>query len=310
MVEGRASTSSILIGQSVGGGYTEDRHFQADFDFSNRRFFFRSAHYPPSTYYSVRCSNARLLLLYSPSPPHIMKGVTLDFNGGGSKKPRSGVPVHVVTTANRSKDFSVASRVEEAEPLLKSGTQHLSGRSKTYICCAVVLTMVIVGVVVAAIAISTSNNHDDNSTNDDDDSITTMIATTTVPMAAVPDATEPATKEEQHAEDGGTGQVSLQFLCNHVLEGNQAGNCLAVFSYDNPSGEVVNVERGANNFVEPGPQDIGQTSTFAAGQRFGGASFKWNCETHTQARWTVRSGGGVSVATAPQTHIDCPPLPL
>jgi hypothetical protein len=231
-----------------------------------------------------------------------MKGVTLDYKGVAGKKPRPGAPIHVVTPANRSKDYSVASRVEEAEPLLKSGAEEGGSRTRTYVCCAILLILITIGVVVAAIVLSHSNHNDDTTT-------TTMVVTTTAPVVSVPDATEPANKEEQQVEEG-QGQVSLQFLCNHVLEGNQAGNCLAVFSYDNPSGEVVNVERGSNNFVEPGPQDVGQTTTFAAGQRFGGASFKWNCQTHTQARWTVRSGSGVSVATAPQTHIDCPPLPI
>jgi len=138
---------------------------------------------------------------------------------------------------------------------------------------------------------------------------TTMAMSTTVappttpspPIVSVPDSP---------AIEGSQPLVELSFVCNHQFdEGERAGKCLAVFSVDNPSGDVVSVEVGANNYVSPGALNLGQPTSFAAGTRYGGASFEWDCTTHMHARWTLRTGGGTTTATAPRAHKDCPKVP-
>jgi hypothetical protein len=101
--------------------------------------------------------------------------------------------------------------------------------------------------------------------------------------------------------------VEVTFLCNWPFPN---GTCLGVFSYNNPNGATVGVPIGANNYVEPGPADRGQKALFYPGLNYGAAAFLWNCEAHEQARWVLRSGGGVSAATAPQGLVECPEIPL
>lgn len=103
--------------------------------------------------------------------------------------------------------------------------------------------------------------------------------------------------------------IELVFRCNVRFEN---GTCRAVFDYETPSNVAVSVPIGADNYIEPGPPNRGQRELFKAGYHFGGATFLWNCAAHVQARWTLRSAvdGGSSVAIAPNTHVECPPVPV
>jgi len=233
-----------------------------------------------------------------------MKGVGLDFDT--DKKARTRGPVHVVTASNRDPKFTTYKRSaadEESALLLPSGARPGAGtKNRTYVCAAICCCLVIIGAATVAVVLAVDHTTESGSTTQAEN-----VATTTAMTTAV---TAPQVSEPGDTPQPIIAQVSLNFLCNHVLEGADAGQCLSVFSYDNPSGDVMHVPHGANNYVLPGPKSRGQTTAFSAGQRFGGASFKWDCQAHTQARWTLRSGGGVSVATAPRTHIECPPLPM
>lgn len=218
--------------------------------------------------------------------------------------------VKVITVANRSNDYQAVSRVdppygaEEADdgvpPPVKSTKRSAPPTALRYL-CGIIICLACVGLIVCVIVAAANSAAAATTT-------TTAVATTTVATTAAP-PTAPPPPPVSVSEDGAPA-VELTFLCNHVLQGDDDGYCLAVFSFDNPSGEVVQVPIGANNFVEPGPHDRGQLETFAAGTRFGGAAIRWNCVEHLHARWTLRSGDGTSVATAPRTHLECPPLPL
>jgi len=129
---------------------------------------------------------------------------------------------------------------------------------------------------------------------------------TTVTLAPVPTPTSGSSG----LTGSGAPTVEVSFLCNHVLTGADAGFCLAVFSYDNPSGSPVAVPIGANNYMQPGPLASSHPTTFVAGTRYGAVTSRWDCVGAATAYWVVRSGAGVSVAAAPRAHHECPPLPL
>jgi len=95
-----------------------------------------------------------------------------------------------------------------------------------------------------------------------------------------------------------------------VLTGADDGFCLAVFSYDNPTGEPVNVPIGADNYMTGGPLGSAHPTTFVAGTRYGAVTSRWHCEDETSIAWVLRSGDGVSVAAASAAHVECPPLPI
>ena len=108
----------------------------------------------------------------------------------------------------------------------------------------------------------------------------------------------------------GSPAVDVTFLCKHVLDGADAGFCLAIFSYDNPSGEAIEVPIGANNYMTPGPLADDHPTTFVAGTRYGAVTSRWNCADELSIAWVLRTGDGTSVAAAAATQVDCPPLPI
>jgi len=108
----------------------------------------------------------------------------------------------------------------------------------------------------------------------------------------------------------GAPAIEISFVCNHVLTGADAGFCLGVFSYNNPTGESITVPIGANNYMTPGPLAPSHPTNFVAGLRYGAVTSRWHCNVATSLSWIVRSGDGVSVATTSAAHHECPPLPL
>ena len=172
-------------------------------------------------------------------------------------------------------------------------------KSPSYrLCLALICGVVCITVIVLAIFLGINAGSSTSPT-----PAPPMVSTTLTPG---PIATEgPEVESALNATDP---VVVITLRCNHAF-GN--GTCVAVFNYDNPTGSALVVEAGANNLVEPGAEDVGQTQLFAAGSFFGGASFVWDCAAHLHARWTLRAeGGAASVATAPHTHLACPPLPM
>ena len=223
----------------------------------------------------------------------------------------------IVTAADRSKDFMAITRAGPDAPLRGDEAaaaaeakkrQHRrvqsSGRSGL-VCIAALLVLLCVGGLIALIIWAAVSSSDAAST-----TTTTTVAPVSVGTTGDVATEAPAATLPVVSGGGGDPIVELTLLCNHVLTGDDEGYCLAVFSYDNPSGEVVTVLHGADNYIEPGPHNRGQPEVFAAGTRFGGAAVRWNCASHLHARWTLTSGGASSVATAPRTHLECPPLPL
>ena len=223
---------------------------------------------------------------------------TLDFDLSDNDR-------RVVTAADKSTDYVAISRAAE----LKTAKSRAKPETAPYrllmvVVCCVLLVIVVVSIVIAANANSSSGD-------DDDDTSSSMLAPTMMPPPStlVPTTEAPAPPVIA-VDDTGVPLVELTFLCNHHFdEGLRAGLCMAVFSVDNPSGDVVHVDYGANNYVEPGDPNVGQPVSFAAGNRYGGASFQWNCTEHLYARWILRSGTGTSSATAQRAHVECQPIP-
>ena len=95
--------------------------------------------------------------------------------------------------------------------------------------------------------------------------VTTAATTTAATTVAPPTTPAPTTV----LVTSGTPSVDISFACNHVLSGADAGFCLALFSYDNPTGEPITVPIGANNYMLPGPLAVNHPTQFVAGTRFG-----------------------------------------
>jgi len=225
---------------------------------------------------------------------------TLDFDLSDDDR-------RVVTVANKSKDYVAVSSVDRVgyklsgpEKKTADGTAPRIPRILLALLCLILITVVIIVIVVVA-----TNSSDSTTT-----TTTTMMMTTTMMTTAAPPTTQAPAPPAINVEDTGVPLVELTFLCNHRFdEGPRAGRCISVFSVDNPSGDVVHVDYGANNFVEPGEPNVGQPVSFAAGNRYGGASFEWDCTTHLYARWVLRSGTGTSTATAQRAPVECQPIP-
>jgi len=210
----------------------------------------------------------------------------------------------IVTSNDRAADYVSVSRADDDVPPVKRRAS--TPPSGWRFCCGIACLALIVVAIVIAVVCATN-------TNSEVPPPPPMMNTTGVAPTAAP--TLPVSNDDDVVVGGGDDDdvpptVALTFLCNHRFEeGTRAGRCMAIFSVDNPSGDLVEVPVGANNFVEPGPADRNQPTAFAVGARFGGASFEWDCTEHFAARWTLRTGGGTSVATAPRTHVDCPSVP-
>ena len=132
----------------------------------------------------------------------------------------------------------------------------------------------------------------------------------TTPASAPVSAPTTAPTAPPAVVSSGTPHVRISFVCNHVLTGADAGFCLGVFSYNNTAGHAVTVPIGADNYMAPGPLSPTHPTTFVDGWRFGAVTSRWHCSVANTLTWVVRSGTGVSVASTPATHTECPPLPL
>ena len=238
----------------------------------------------------------------------------LDFDLSDDERarlhPRAREPQHIVTPNDRSIDFAAVTRANgdgTPEVYTKKERRDRSVPSSGFrYCCGLLLVLVCIGAIVGVIIAAT------NASSDDEQTTTTTMSTEITATAPSAVTTPPPTLAIGGGDDGVDIDplVELTFLCNHQFtDGPHAGLCMAIFSVDNPSGDVVEVEVGANNFVEPGEIDVGQQTVFAAGSRFGGAAFQWDCTANSAARWTLRTGGGTSVATAPNHHVECPAVP-
>lgn len=193
------------------------------------------------------------------------------------------------TSQFHSDDFAAVSRGPKANG---NGNDSSSNRTRNaFIAICVVIILVVVGVVIG---LAVHAHHQNQQT----------------PSPPEPAPTTPPVDEPGSVEippSGGEASIDLTFLCNVPFPN---GTCRAVFGYENGAVEPLEVDAGSNNKIEPGPHDRGQRTQFDAGTRFGGATFLWNCATHSHAKWTLITAGIASVATAPHTHVACPPLPI
>jgi hypothetical protein len=128
---------------------------------------------------------------------------------------------------------------------------------------------------------------------------TTATATTAAPTAA----------PNSSSVTLGTPDVFVTALCKQELPGvNNSGQCLAVFTYDNPTGDPVSVPVGTNNDISPGPAGDSWPTTFAAGLWYGAVAHEVPCSE--EVTWTLRTGSGVSTASTSAGETACGPLPL
>lgn len=129
----------------------------------------------------------------------------------------------------------------------------------------------------------------------------TRRSTTQEPAATVATTQVPATEPQQEA-------VALQLLCNVRFEN---GTCRAIVTYQNDNDSPITVPHGPNNYVSPGNPNLNQRTLFKIGLNYGGATFLWDCASHDEVVWTLRSGGrGVAMtAIIPAEERECPPVP-
>jgi len=197
------------------------------------------------------------------------------------------------------KSTDIDAKVEEKRKQLKRLQDEKMGHSFecTPLCVGIVSFLCFLLIVGAILGVyfATRPTMDMSSSN------TTTAATTTTASTA----TEPPVLITT-----GAPAVEVSFVCNHVLTGADAGFCLGVFSYNNPTGEPITVPIGANNYMTPGPLASSHPTNFVAGLRYGAVTSRWHCNVATSLSWIVRSGDGVSVATTSAAHHECPPLPL
>ena len=214
---------------------------------------------------------------------------------------------HVITANDRAPEYRslLTSRVEPETPAdrqarearerreaLDKEKRQQQKRGSTVV--VVVIVIVVVVAIVAAIAVCVSQS---------------QAAPTQV--IDVPAPTTAAIVVQPTAAPGssGTPDVDVSVVCNAPLSGEDLGLCLGIFSYDNPSGDAVDVVLGANNIIMPEPLATSQPIHFVSGTRFGAVTAKWNCTEHSSLSWLLRSGDGVSVATTSAAIIpSCPSL--
>lgn len=204
----------------------------------------------------------------------------------------SGLPKSTADDMKKLLDDEEKKRLREQSASAKTGGDNNCGLIACGIVSVILFGAAVVGIVLlAANSRATMDMTPTNTTN----TTTTMMASVTEPPALV---------------TAGTPAIEVSFVCNHVLTGVDAGFCLGVFSYNNPTGSPITVPIGANNYMTPGPIASSHPTHFVAGLRYGAVTSRWRCSVATSLSWVVRSGDGVSVATTSAAHHECPPLPL
>jgi len=198
---------------------------------------------------------------------------------------------------HRHGEFASVSRDKAeiaAHRLKKSAVFHSGWSRKTRACflaLAILVSFTTISIILGALALGGA--------------FTTTTASTT--MTTVPPTVPSEPVSTTAPESSGMPDVDVTLRCNEPFNN---GTCLAVFNYENPGSEAIEVPVGANNYAEPGAPDRNQTDTFPVGYWYGAVAIEWPCATQESLRWILTTPGGVSVATATAATITCGALPI
>lgn len=225
----------------------------------------------------------------------------------------------------RADNFQTLTRANGNDDKPKKSAPRRAANTLFYFCCGCLcLLLVITGIIALIVALSSQNVRacctegmcinatkneckDVNGTFQHDISSCAVATCPTLAPTPSPPLPVVVTTEVPPFVNSATIDplVSLQFLCNVPFNN---GTCRAIFSYTNTLVAALDVPVGVNNYVGPGPANRHQRTHFKSGTHTGGATFLWNCVSHLHAQWTLRTGGGVSVASAPRSLVACPSL--
>lgn len=135
----------------------------------------------------------------------------------------------------------------------------------------------------------------------------TMSTTTTATTAVTTTATTSGSEATLPPAIIGSPDIVVSTVCKQALPGSP-NTCLAVFSYDNPTGSPMTIPVGANNLLSSGAPTGEWPTIFAAGTWYGAVAHQVAC--NESVTWTVTSGSGSSSATAAAGETSCPAIPV